>query len=283
MFDGQVFYFGKIEAAERKSDSLTLTIPADYKTSEIPLEISFEEYNGFVPSPVKAVITLTHSDRPRFAYNYKVFDDGSGQSVGNGDGRIQKGEAVDLLVTLRNVGTVPAKKTRVEITNPKGQHLEIRPRMIQYGHLPPDTSKEARVSFTVWPDFPKDQLELKLFIQEKEQEVFLNEALQITVDTEPPKPIVAVNKMVTVVDNQATILSGAGSDSSVIASIQKNQSLAATGELDQWYRVSISETESGWVAKGQVSAINVASVAEMPIPEIQGLEAARNGPVYHPQ
>ena len=275
IFDGHLFYLGKIEAGQSQSDTLTVKIPSDHKKEEIPLKISFEEYNGFIPNPLQAVVTLTHSNRPRLAYNYQIVDDGSGQSVGNGDGRIQKGEAVDLLVTLRNVGPVPASNTWVEISNPKGQHLDIRPHMIRFGQLKPDQSKKARVSFTVWPDFPEDHLGIKLFIQEKDQQVFLNEELEMTVDTRPPKHIIVVNKLVTVTENQATILSGAGSDSSVIASVLKNQTLSATGELDDWYRVSISETESGWIAKGQITAVSLPAKGEMPIPSIQGLEAAR--------
>ena len=275
-FDGHLFNLGKIEAGQSKSDTLTLTIPPDYDHEEIPLEISFEEYNNFTPDPHKAVISLTQSNHPRLAYNYQILDDGSGQSVGNGDGRIQKGEAVDLLLTLRNVGPVSAKNTLVEIANSQGQHLEIRPKMIQVGELAPDTSKSARVSFTVWPEFPSEHVGLKLFIQEKEQQVFLNEEMHLTVDTQPPKHIVAVNKLVTVTDEQATILSGAGSDSSVIALIPKNQELPATGELDEWYRVSIGEGDSGWIAKAQVSSVALAAKAEMPIPTIQGLEDARS-------
>jgi uncharacterized protein YgiM (DUF1202 family) len=275
IFDGHLFYLGKIEAGQSQSDTLTVTVPSDHKKEEIPLKVSFEEYNGFIPDPLQAVVTLTHSNRPRLAYNYQIVDDGSGQSVGNGDGRIQKGEAVDLLVTLRNVGPAPASNTWVEISNPKGQHLDIRPHMIRFGQLNPDQSKKARVSFTVWPDFPEDHLGLKLFIQEKDQQVFLNEELEMTVDTRPPKHIIVVNKLVTVTENQATILSGAGSDSSVIASVLKNQTLSATGELDDWYRVSISETEIGWIAKGQTTAVSLPAKADMPIPNIQGLEAAR--------
>ena len=275
IFDGHLFYLGKVEAGQSQSDTLTVTVPSDHKKTEIPLKVSFEEYNGFIPNPLQAVVTLTHSNRPRLAYNYQIVDDGSGQSVGNGDGRIQKGEAVDLLVTLRNVGPVPAANTWVEISNPKGQHLDIRPRMIRFGQLQPDQSKKARVSFTVWPDFPEDHLGIKLFIQEKDQQVFLNEELEMTVDTRPPKRIIVVNKLVTVAENQATILSGAGSDSSVIASVLKDQTLSATGELDDWYRVSISKTEIGWIAKSQVTAVAMNAKAEMPVPTIQGLEAAR--------
>ena len=167
LFDGQVFYFGKIKAGQQQSDTVRVQVPTDHDQDTASMRIVFEEYNGFTPSPLEAVIHLTGATKPRLAYNYQILDDGSGQSVGNGDGRIQKGEAVDLLLTLRNVSTVPAKNTWVEINNAADQHLNIRPRVIRFGPLEGETSKQAKVSFTVWPDFPGSELQFKLFIQEK--------------------------------------------------------------------------------------------------------------------
>ncbi|MCA9471568.1 MAG: caspase family protein [Nitrospira sp.] len=275
IFDGQVLYFGKIEAGQQQSEVVHVQIPADHDQDTAPMQIVFEEYNGFTPPPLQAVIHLTGSTKPRLAYNYQILDDGSGQSVGNGDGRIQKGEAVDLLLTLRNVSTVPAKNTWVEINNGADQHLKIRPRVIRFGALEGETSKRARVSFTVWPDFSGAELQFKLFIQEKSEQVFLNDTLNLAVDTQPPLQIVATNKLITVTAKQASILSGAGADSSVIAAVQHDQTLAATGELGDWYRVQLSEAESGWISKNQASVTVSMAKGSMPIPIIQGLEAAR--------
>ena len=273
LLNGRTFYFGKIPAGQSKSETLKVNIPKDMTTEEIPIDIQFEEYNGFIPDPLKALITLSGPPRPRLAYNYQILDNGTGQSVGNGDGRIQKGEAVDLLLTIKNVGTVPAKDTWVELTNQEGQHLEIRPQIIRFGQLEPDGTKQARVSFTVWPDYPKSEVGFGLFIKEKTQNVFLNEKVDLIVDTQPPQQIVATNKMVTVTQDRASLLSGAGVESSVIATVEQSQTLAVTGELADWYRIQLSEKETGWIAKQQVATLQTSIKGEMPIPMIQGLEA----------
>jgi uncharacterized protein YgiM (DUF1202 family) len=273
LLDGRTLYFGKIPAGQSKSETLKVHIPKDITTEEIPLDIQFEEYNGFVPDPLKALITLSGPPRPRLAYNYQILDNGTGQSVGNGDGRIQKGEAVDLLLTIKNVGTVPANDTWVELTNREGQHLDIRPHMIRFGHLDPDGTKQARISFTVWPDYPKPELGFGLFIKEKTQNVFLNEKVDLVVDTQPPQQIVATNKIVTVTQDRASLLSGAGVESSVIATVEHAQSLSVTGELGDWYRIQLPEKETGWIAKQQVTTLQTSIKGEMPIPTIKGLEA----------
>ena len=273
LLDGQTLYFGKIPAGQSKSETLKVNIPSDLTTEEIPLDIHFEEYNGFVPDPLKALITLSGPPRPRLAYNYQILDDGTGQSVGNGDGRIQKGEAVDLLLTIKNVSPVPAKDTWVELTNREGQHLDIRPHLVRFGQLDPDETKQARINFTVWPDYPKPELGFGLFIKEKTQNVFLNETVDLIVDTRPPQQIIATNKMVTVIQDRASLLSGAGAESSVIAAVEKAQSLSVTGELGDWYRIQLSEKETGWIAKQQVTTLQTSIKGEMPIPTIKGLEA----------
>ena len=266
-------YFGKIPAGQSKSEKLKVSIPKDMTTEEIPLDIHFEEYNGFVPAPLKALITLSGPPRPRLAYNYQILDNGTGQSVGNGDGRIQKGEAIDLLLTLKNVGKVTAKETWVEVTNQEGQHLEIRPQMIRFGQLEPDDTKQARISFTVWPDYPDQELGFGLFIKEKTQNVFLNEKVGLLIDIRPPQQIIASNKIVTVTQDRASLLSGAGVESSVIATVEKAQALSVTGELGDWYRVQVSDKEIGWIARTQVETLQTTLKGEMPIPMIKGLEA----------
>jgi uncharacterized protein YgiM (DUF1202 family) len=275
LLDGLEFNFGKVSPSSGGRATITIQIPPTQPPGEIPVEIEFREHNGFAPSPLHALVVLKGAPRPRFAYNFKILDDGSGRSVGNGDGRIQKGEAVDLLLTLRNVGSVSAQDTWVEVTNQRGQNLDIHPSLVRFGRLMPDETKQTRISFTVWPDLESTQLGLTLFIQEKTQQVFLNEELRLAIDTQRPPQIVATNKLVTITSEKSSILSGAGPDASVLASVDRNQALAVTGELGDWYRVKISDTEVGWILKSQTKLVAGSDLEQMPVPKIKGLETAK--------
>ena len=79
LFDGQLLYFGKIDAGQRKAESLTIPVPEDFSSSETNIQVSFKEFNGFIPDPLQAALTISSAQRPRFAYNYQILDDGSGQ------------------------------------------------------------------------------------------------------------------------------------------------------------------------------------------------------------
>ena len=269
-FDRHLFYLGKIEAGQSAEDSVTFRIPRDRGDVGVAMQIEFEEHNGFAPDSLKAVVAMKGLPRPRFAYTHQILDDGSGNSVGNGDGRIQKGEAVDLLITLKNVGSVAADHTWAELTSPAIQGLSIQGGRIDFGPLKPDQAKTARVNLSVRRELAVAELPLKLFIRDEGMNVMLDEALRLAVDSRLPPQIVATNKLVAVKEASAKIHSGAGPETSVIASAGRDQPLAVTGELGDWYRVQISETERGWIVKREVEEAPVTAKGEIPVPTVRG-------------
>lgn len=268
--DGHLFYFGKIAGGHTGEDRVTLTIPPNREDSELPMRIEFHELNGFVPEPVTAVIAFTGLPRPRFAYTMQVIDDGSGRSVGNGDGRIQKGEAVDMLLTIKNVGPVAALQTSAEITGSTVPGLRLTGGVLDLGTLQPGEVKTARVNVFVSKELTDPSLTLRLFIREKGQHVRLDEPLTLTVDHRPTPQIIATSKLVIAGQASATIHSGAGSDTPVIASARKEQPLAVTGVLGDWYRIQISESETGWIAKRDILDSPTSGKEEIAVPTISG-------------
>jgi hypothetical protein len=269
-FDGHLFYLGKIEGGRSAEDTVTFKVPRDRGDTGVPLRVEFEEHNGFVPDPVKALIALKGLPRPRFAYTYQVIDDGSGNSVGNGDGRIQKGEAVDLLLTLKNVGSVAALYTFAEVSSTVSHGLDIRDARINFGQLKPNETKAARVSISSRKDLAVTEIPLRLFIRDEGMNVVLNEELKLAIDTRPPPQIMATNKLVSVKGSSAKIRSGAGSETTVIASAGKDQPLAVTGQLGDWYRVQLSESEVGWIARTEVAEAPLTAKGEMTVPTVRG-------------
>ena len=101
---GREFAFGRVAPGEAKTFEVT-TWPALWlhsRTEEVTWK--FEAQSGPVPPDLVGRLRITEVPHPRFALAYQVIDDGSGESVGNGDGLLQRGEKVDLLVTVENVG-----------------------------------------------------------------------------------------------------------------------------------------------------------------------------------
>ncbi|BCA53225.1 hypothetical protein W02_03650 [Nitrospira sp. KM1] len=268
--DGHVFYLGKVEGGQSAEDVIAITIPRDRPDGTIPIRLEFEEYNGFVPDQMKALVVMKGLPRPRFAYTLQVIDDGRGGSVGNGDGRIQKGEAVDLLVTLKNVGTVPAQHASIDLSVPPSINLRLNKSLLDYGSLKADEAKQATANLFVGREIRDEQISVRLFVRERGSNVTLDETLKLAVDHRAIPQIIATNKLVVIESPSVKIHSGAGSETSVIASGAKGQELAVSGDLDEWYRVHLSPTETGWVAKADVRDMREAGKADMPVPAISG-------------
>jgi WD40 repeat protein len=274
--DGQMFYFGKVDGGASVSDSVTLRFPPDRPDTSIPIKIEFDEHHHFAPDAVMGLVALKGLARPRFAYSYQILDDGSGASVGNGDGRIQKGEAVDVLLTVKNVGTVPAQQTTLELTGPAGQQgLRLPPGQQALGPLQPEEIKTARLNVFVAKELQASSLPLRLTIRERSHNVFLQDGITLQVDHRLPPQIVATNKVVTVGQVSVKIHSGAGADTSVIASAAKDQSLSVTGELGEWFRVQLAEKDTGWVAKADVVELSEAALSAMPVPSVSGVQIVK--------
>ncbi|OGL18517.1 MAG: hypothetical protein A3K12_12585 [Candidatus Rokubacteria bacterium RIFCSPLOWO2_12_FULL_71_19] len=273
--DGHLFYLGKIDGGKSAEDRIAIQVPRDRGDASVPMRVEFQEYNGFAPDPLKAMIAIRGAARPRFAYTYQIIDDGSGGSVGNGDGRIQKGEAVDLLLTLRNVGPVAARDTRVEVTSAVTQGLAITSGTATLGALAPDETKTARVNLAVRRDLAEAQIPLRFLIRETGMNAMLTEEIKLPVDSRPPPQIVVTNKLVTVKDASARVHGGAGAETAVIASAGKDQQLAVTGELGDWYRIQISEKDTGWIARRDVAEMNVSAKGEIAVPMVRGPAVVR--------
>jgi uncharacterized protein YgiM (DUF1202 family) len=76
---------------------------------------------------------------------------------------------------------------------------------------------------------------------------------QLAVDSPPAPQVAIINKLVAAKEGSLSIHSAAGAETPVIASAGKGQPLSVTGELGDWYRVQISDIESGWIPKHQVA------------------------------
>lgn len=110
LFDKLEFILGKIDPGSTKSYSTTIEIPKNSLDREDEISIKFEELNSRNPKDIKFNIVTEALLRPLFAYSYQILDTVKNSSKNNGDGLIQTGEDIDLLVLVKNIGEGTAEK-----------------------------------------------------------------------------------------------------------------------------------------------------------------------------
>lgn len=254
LFNGREFLFGKISVDKTRAWAQSFNIPITEGTKEIPINIKFSEEHGYVPDDISIVVRIKGKGRPGFSYSYKVIDDMSGNSVGNGDGRIQKGEAVDILFSIKNVGTEEARGVNAEIRSiaktKKGLVVNIDNAII--GNLSPDETKSGRFTITVKKSFKAKSLSLKLTIKETNFGFEMSDNIKLALDTSIPQFPIAIRKLISVKKNPVNIHGGAAEDTFIIAQAPKGTTLMAIGELNGWYQVEFGKKDKGWVRKDKV-------------------------------
>jgi Caspase domain/WD domain, G-beta repeat/Bacterial Ig domain/Bacterial SH3 domain len=96
----------------------------------------------------------------------------------------------------------------------------------------------------------------------------------LAADSPPVPQVVVVNKVMAAKEGSVNIHRGVGAETPVIASAVKDQPLKVTGELGDWYRVQISDTESGWIPKDKVAEATTPP-KPLPPPPVSGPTVAK--------
>jgi hypothetical protein len=81
-----------------------------------------------------------------------IDDDDSGSSFGNANGKIEKGESIEVIALIQNQGQGDAAAVRVELQSPAGVYYTGK-RQFNLGDLGANASRSIEFSFTVSPDY----------------------------------------------------------------------------------------------------------------------------------
>ena len=158
LLDGTEFVFGRVEPGETREWTTVLnpSLGMSSRTGEVTFH--FDADGSRAPGDFVGNLRVEEKQRPRFAYNYEVVDDGSGASVGNGDGLLQRGEKIDLIVTVENIGEGP---TGDQYLNPDSRPLAVGSPTARTPEVDPGTLVPASAADAV-NDLPSPSLETGL-------------------------------------------------------------------------------------------------------------------------
>ena len=155
-FDEREFAFGRIAPGEQREWPVKVKIPKAMATRDDLVDIAFYLGNDAIqqntPSDIKGQFTasVNHLDGPRFAYTY-WFDD---VRHGDADGKLNRGESVDMYLWVRNVGAVASDKVHVKIANESGSGVLLQQGGATIESLEPGASELVMLRFDVSQDRP---------------------------------------------------------------------------------------------------------------------------------
>ncbi len=171
------FVFGKIPGGGSKTAEIPIKIPKETLSFEEQATIRFFSSHQQLLQPYPVFLRMTEKPKPSFAYSFKVRDDGTLGSTGNGNHIPEKGETVVLDLTIKNQNLHSAEETVANIKNEEGEGIFLKEGRSVVGMIPGQGEKEAKLVFKISPDFPKEKMKLKLTILDRATRTVMSDTL----------------------------------------------------------------------------------------------------------
>jgi len=279
MFSGNEYVFGRLDAGESRTFSVSAR-PATWLTARTEeVHWHFFADGSEPPPPFTGRLRVKDVPHPRFAYSYQVLDDGTGRSRGNGDGLIQPGEAIDLLVRVRNTGAgatsdlwlaslgeateateaaeatdapePPAGNGFIRLKNKSGQDLFLVDGTHEFS-LKTDGEVEARLHFTVSEAMAGEAISAELTVGDSRFWEIVTTDVKLPLYS-PSEPVAAVERRMKPKEASASVRGGASELSPIVGSIEGP--VDVDGRLGNWFRVQTPWGGPGWVDAAAVTAV----------------------------
>ena len=182
LLDRREFVFGAVRPGEKRSWKLPVQIPKDLNSRRDDVTVKFVDDSGPLPETLVAELNFAELSRPAFAFAWQVLDD---CATCNGDGVTQRGESVQILVDVTNVGPGKAIDAFAQIKNAADQNVFIEKGRFRLGDLAPGETKTARFQLEVKKGYVGETFPLKFAVGDVQLEEFASEKLQLPVSDKP--------------------------------------------------------------------------------------------------
>jgi carboxyl-terminal processing protease len=147
------------------------------------VKVKLQDDSGVLSEVEAGELNFVELPRPQFAYTWSIND--TCESC-NGDGLIQRGEDVTLVVDVTNVGTGKALDTFSSIRNASDSNIFIEKGRFKLGELAPGETKTARFQLEVKKGYKNSEFGLKLAIIDEPLEEYTADKLELPVAPDGP-------------------------------------------------------------------------------------------------
>ncbi len=271
LLDKHEFILGKIEKGMTKTYAKTIKIPENTLSRKDEFTVKFSELNGYAPAEIKGTISIDALPRPIFAYSYQIIDEGEGLK-GNGDGIIQKGELVDLVLFIKNIGQGASEKNIFALRNLSDKDVFIKKGKLELGKLLPGESKSVKLKLSARDTLNSDNFSIDITIADTTFGTRISDKMTFYVDQNNATNVTQpTNKNLKVTGNYVPVYNGNSFSTPIIAHASKGTILAADKEAQTWFRIKMPEERFGWISSENVetNALGEFKTQKFPDPFLQ--------------
>ena len=255
LFNGRELVFGKIAPGETREWSTTLglcttekekrkcVLPEDATDRADGVKVLFEEAHGHAPPAAEIRTQVQSLQRPQFSYQYQVAD-----PLGDGDGRIERGETATVFFDIQNTGKGAALNTTANLRNLGGPGVLLRDGRFELKEVAAGETRSVAFTFDVLADYEGSEAEVELSVADTRLREFASEKLKIPIEARVESAPAAKGGSVVARDGSAILSAPQASARSVARVSGGNASFAAEATLGDYVRVSLGGGRPGWIA-----------------------------------
>jgi carboxyl-terminal processing protease len=268
LFKNLEFPFGKLVPGATKTWTAEVKLPREMsaRADEVSLTIG-DQQSRITGARAGLVVSVDEQKKPRFAYSMWL-DDRQG---GNGDGVLQVGEKVNLIVEVKNIGTGQSDETVVSLKNLSGDALFLERGRDKIEALKPGKEKTIELRFALRADpaahrgdardeddeEPRDDgkggdaVDLRVSVWDSTYGESVSEQLRIPV-REPRKAKPLPQPLLLSGNDEVPIFAGADAQMPVLAYAKSGATIRSDAAFEGWYRVEVGPGEPGYVRESDV-------------------------------
>jgi carboxyl-terminal processing protease len=280
LLDRREFVFGKLEPGEKRTWTVPVKVPKYTPSRRDTITVRWEDEAGTALDELKGESDLAELTRPTLAWSYHL-------QSGSADGLFhkgEKGETVELVVDVKNVGPGPAYDAYAGLKNLAEDKMNVKKGRTKLGPLKPGESKTATFVLEAKKVLDGEQpLPLRLEIGDRElweaqrQKIFLPVGAPLELSSSPSSVKVSVD---------TSLLASAQESAAKLASVKKGVVLAAKGKVGAFYKVEFTKGRTAFLpvdaAKDAGSAKPTAKAAlllqrEPPVIKLTSVDTAKGG------
>jgi carboxyl-terminal processing protease len=250
--------FGRVDPGQTIERSFEFKVPKDALSRMDDVIFSFEEAGGRAVPSTGLRFEVEALPQPHFAYSVQMVD----IEGGNGDGALQVGEKVQLIVDIDNVGEGKSLSTYATLKSLSGKQIFLLRGREKIGEMPAGEQRQAVFEFEVRPGFTDPRARFELAMMDVDLRVYVVEKLQIPIAE--PRPVVDLAPATVASATGAPVREAPDPQARVVARLLPGAATEARAESGGFYRIGIGEHRSAWVAKTDVEAAP-GPIAESPV------------------
>lgn len=233
-FRTREFLFGKLAPGESRRWTVKVKLPKEADARSDVVSLNLAASHGSLGKKAHLAFMTRAVPHPQFAYGFGIDD----RERGDGDGILERGEGVDLVVHVTNVGAGAAEKVALRLKSAAGEDLFLEKGRAEIDGIPAGETRSVRMRFRVREEQEKTQLPLQLTIFDGSTGAWLEDEFNV-VAAAPTGPKVSKRKGSGTAQEDLLLLREPSSDGPVLATLRKGAALRFDAVAETYLRVEL--------------------------------------------